>query len=513
MGRRRCGSSLLTYPREVALPRLRSLVLSPLLLCTAWAALSTPARAAEPITGTVTNRTDGKPSAGDQVVLIQLQQGMQESTRTTTDAHGRFTLPVSDDGIHLVRVTHQKAAYFQPVQPDQHTVAVTVYDAAPNVAGVSTEVEELHIEATPTELHVVEVLQVLNESSPPRTQFGPNGFEFYVPPGALIGRTGAITQGGMPVQTPAVPRSDPGHFSFLFPLRPGETQFGIAYTLPYTGSYTFTPRLGTAVKTFAVILPTAMKVRPGVGAALASQSGKPGTQMLLAQNLPAGQGPEFTVSGTGTMPDASGAAADTAGPNGAGPNASTANPTPNRNASAPAFSNSELAGGRGLNTPLDESGDRDPWAKYKWWILSGLALRLAAAAGFLLRKQPVTPDAAPIEPMQAPGSLGTRVDGEQAAPSHRETMLAVLKEELFLLETERLQGHLSEEEYRRLKGALELVLGRALLRQTGTPASVLTSKKTEESTALSSPSLPQAENAEPIHAGPANDSGRFPGQV
>ncbi len=427
---------------------------------------------AEPITGTVTNKTNGKPAAGDPVVLIQLQQGMQESTRTTTDARGHFSLQVPDDGIHLVRVTHEKAAYFQPVQPDQHNVAVTVYDAAPSVEGVSTGVEELHIEATPTELHVVEVLQVLNESSPQRTQFGPDGYEFYLPKGSLIGRTGAITQGGMPVQTPAVPRADPGHYSFLFPLRPGETQFGIAYTMPYTGSYTFTPRLTSAVKTFAVILPTGMQIKPGAGSPLAVQPGKPGTQTLLAQGLPVGQGPEFTVSGTGTMPEAAAGNNSGAGPNGAGPNASTANPgangAPNSDATAPAVSNSPLAGGRGLNEPLDESGDRDPWAKYKWWILSGLALLLAGGAGILLRKP------APASEVRSNDPDAARTASPQPQPvfSHRDSMLTALKEELFLLKTERLQHHIPESEYRSVKSALELVLGRVLRRQNANPDSV-----------------------------------------
>ena len=76
-----------------------------------------PSHAAEPITGTVTNKTNGKPSAGDQVTLIQLQQGMQESTKTTTDARGHFTLQVPDEGIHLVRVTHEGANYFKPAPP------------------------------------------------------------------------------------------------------------------------------------------------------------------------------------------------------------------------------------------------------------------------------------------------------------------------------------------------------------------------------------------------------------
>ena len=422
------------------------------------------ALAAEPITGTVTNRTTGKPSAGDLVTLIQLQQGMQESTHTTSDARGHFTLEVPDEGIHLVRVTHQKAAYFQPVQPDQHQIAVTVYDAAPVIEGVHTSVEELHIEATPTELHVVEVLQVLNDSSPQRTQFGPKGYDFYLPPGSLVGRTGAITQGGMPVQTPAVPLGDPGHFTFLFPIRPGETQFGLAYTLPYTGKFTFTPRLTTPVKTFAVLLPTGMSLTPGSHSALTAQPGKPGTQTFVAQDLSPSQNAEFTVAGAGALPEPAG---EGAGANaGAGPNANTANPGSNSDANAPPVSNSELAGGRGLNNPLDESGDRDPWAKYKWWILSGLALLLAGAAGVLLRK-----------PAGAGSAIGSSSPANNAWPPAampasvpvraQDGILTALKEELFVLETERLQRRISEPGYGQARAALELILGRVLSRDAG----------------------------------------------
>ena len=86
---------------------LRSLALLALLSPVAALAAST-------ITGTVTNRTTGRPSAGDVVTLIQLAQGMQESTHTTTDARGHYSLDVPDAGLHLVRVTHDKANYFGP---------------------------------------------------------------------------------------------------------------------------------------------------------------------------------------------------------------------------------------------------------------------------------------------------------------------------------------------------------------------------------------------------------------
>ncbi len=426
------------------------------------------AHAAAPITGTVTNKTTGKASAGDEVVLIQLQQAMQESTRTTTDARGHFTLQVPDDGMHLVRVTHQKATYFQPVQPGTSgPIAVTVYDAAPQIEGVQTGVEELHIEASPNELHVVEVLQVLNNSAPPRTQFGPEGFDFYLPKGALIGRTGAITQGGMPVQTPAVPRSDPGHFSFLFPIRPGETQFGIGYTLPYTGKFTFAPHLTAPVKTFAVLVPDGITLTPTGHIALTLQTGKPGVKTYLAQDVSPENPPEFSVAGTGNLPDSN--AGSETGANGSAPNAATANPGSNPDAQAPAVSNSDLAGGRGLNNPLNESGDRDPWAKYKWWILAGLALLLAAAAGLLLRKpspgQATT--AHPPHPAWPPAPTPRAV---AAQPADSSPLLQALKEELFALETERLQHRISGPDYEQARAAFDLILRRTLARHQPEPA-------------------------------------------
>ena len=47
--------------------------------------------------------------SGDTVTLIRLAQGMQEATHTTTDSKGHYSLDVPDEGIHLVRVTHEGA--------------------------------------------------------------------------------------------------------------------------------------------------------------------------------------------------------------------------------------------------------------------------------------------------------------------------------------------------------------------------------------------------------------------
>ena len=143
---------------------------------------------AESITGTVINKTNNKPAAGDDVVLIRLAQGMQESTRTKTDAKGRFTLDVPDAGVHLVRVTHDKANYFRPAPPGTQSVEVEVFDSAVKVAGVSSEADVMRIQTDESGkgLRVVENFFVKNESNPPKTQFGERPFEFYLPAGAVV---------------------------------------------------------------------------------------------------------------------------------------------------------------------------------------------------------------------------------------------------------------------------------------------------------------------------------------
>jgi hypothetical protein len=96
----------------------------------------------------------------------------------------------------------------------------------------------------------------------------------------------------------------------------------------------------------------------------------------------------------------------------------------------------------------------DPLNKYKWWILGAITLVFAVGAGVLLRRPG---DAAATEDTAA----GSPVAGAQAPGG----LLGALKEELFTLETDHLQGKLTDSEYEQQKQALELVLRRALSRK------------------------------------------------
>jgi hypothetical protein len=409
-----------------------------------------PAFAADNITGTVTNKTTNKPAAGDDVVLIRLQQGMQESTRTKTDARGHFTLAVPDEGIHLVRVTHDKANYFRPAPPGTQSVELDVYNAEAKVKGVTGEADVLRIQTDPGDktLRVVENFFVKNESSPPLTQFSERPFEFVLPDGAVVVGSAALAPGGMPVQAAPVPLPEKGHYTFLFPIRPGETRFQVTYTLPYSGSFKFSPTPSMPTDTVAIMMPKSMGFRADGNAQYSPVTEETTAQTYVARTVSPGQPLGFTLSGAGQLPR------DTENPGqtpGAQPDAGNTPADANASAGVDANGNPDTTKfGGGMGKPLDPDADHDPWAKYKWWILGCMALLLAGAAGVLLRR-PATPatEAAAATPSLAPA-------GRNAALQH------ALKEELFALETERLQKKISEDDYTVYKNALNVILLRAL---------------------------------------------------
>jgi hypothetical protein len=126
--------------------------------------------------------------------------------------------------------------------------------------------------------------------------------------------------------------------------------------------------------------------------------------------------------------------------------------------------------GIGLGVPIDTP---DPLHKYKWWILSLAAVLLAVGAAFLMKQtQPVAATAAgPAVPLASTPPATRPTEGYKpplaalranGAESHRSKLMEALKEELFALETERLEGRIAPDEYERQKGALEIVLVRAL---------------------------------------------------
>jgi hypothetical protein len=448
--------------------RLLQISLSLALLLISFAV---PSALAATITGTVTNGTNNKPSAGDDVILVSLQQRMQETARTKTDAHGKYSIDVPDQGMHLVRVDHQKASYFQPAPPSTSTVDVQVFDVATTVPGITTEANVLRIETDPQGLHVTQSYFVKNDSTPPRTQFSSHSYEIYLPPDAKIDGAAAMGPGGMPVASSPAPMGEKGHYSYLFPLRPGETQFQITYSLPYSGSAKFAPKLADTADNVVIMVPKSMTFTPDPSTRYQPINDDINAQTFVAKNVSPVQALGFSVSGSGALPrDVQTAQA------GNGPAA-------NGQPGAPASANDGRPGG-GLGNPIDTP---DPLSKYKWWILSGAGLVLVIAAAFFLRR-PAQQDevivaagvssspaaeqyAAPLTWTQGAAPPSTVAPVPQPSPAaepspeaHTRSLLNSLKEELFALEADRARGNVGEVEYAAHKQALEAIIRRALNR-------------------------------------------------
>ena len=266
----------------------------------------------------------------------------------------------------------------------------------------------------------------------------------------------------MPVQASPVPLGDPNHFAFIFPIRPcpskedaaadarcGETRFQITYRLPYNGSLKFSRRLTMPTDAVMVMVPKSMKFDAASGSTpYQAVTEDTSAQTFVARKVAPSQTADFTVSGTGQLPRDTQAAA-------AGENGGTADASGQPAAGSAA---TDKRPGGGLGTPLDPEGNNDPWAKYKWWILGGLGLAMAAGAGFMMSNNPQKAGAVPV------AVRGVDVTEPSAFSAGGDSLLAAMKEELFTLETDKLQGRLSEQEYQEQKAALEVVLRRALVR-------------------------------------------------
>jgi hypothetical protein len=173
----------------------------------------------------------------------------------------------------------------------------------------------------------------------------------------------------------------------------------------------------------------------------------------MADNVQPGQSLQFTVSGTGSLPQEQAQGADQSGSGGQ------------------QASNGSRPGG-GLGAPGDPNGTNDPWSQYKWWILGLLGVALVIGAGVMLKTGAPSAAVAVIgADSSLPAAEGSAVIADAAASDAVPgVLLRALRDELFVLETDRLAGRLSEAEYAEQKAAFDVVLRRALARGEAPPA-------------------------------------------
>jgi hypothetical protein len=451
--------------------------------------------AAQTLSGTVTNGTTNKPAAGDEVILINIANGMDVAGSTKADSAGKFTFKLADaGGPHLLRAVHQGVNYHQMAPPGTSHVEVKVYDVSRKIDGLSLTADVLRLQADKTSLQGIRLFAVDNASSPAVTQMNDHNFEFYLPAGAKVAQVQAKAPNGQPIPAEAVPQSEKGRYAIAFPLRPGETQFQLEFTLPYNGSVKIDPKPLYPAEHFVVVMPKSMHFAAAESASFKSMNdpNQADTVVQVAQQTKPGQPLAFTVTGTGTITDqpaqAGGGGAEAQG----GPQSGPMNENPQAESNRP---------GGGLGVPIDAP---DPLEKYRWPII-GAFIVLLAIGGWIVTKRQTAIHATASGGSSTSGSRATLASGPFAAPitgpgaksiagspsapsapaganapasiaasasvansviSKSAMILEALKEELFQLEVERKQGKITPEDYEKAKAALDQTLERALRRQS-----------------------------------------------
>ena len=393
------------------------------------------ASAAE-ITGTVTNGTIGKPAAGVEVVLLShAGNSMDEVGKTTTDPQGQFRINVPDpDSQHLLRVTHQGVNYSQNVTPGTASADITIFDSARQVAGIFEEARVYRLQTDNGQLEVKANYNLRNESTPPRTKMGDETYEVELPAGAQLIDASAAGPGGMALPTSPVPTGKKNRYALAFPIRPGRSEVIVNYRVPYNGSYEFSLTPDSQLSEVGVLLPKSMQLNGLTRNFSRDPNDEEGLAVFFTKDVPAHEQVRFSVSGQGAAPrEAQG---------GGVPQSSSSA------AEHPATTHSNAI----------------------WYVLAGMVIIIAGGGFWLWRRagsanmsgavrSTVPAKKASAKPQTAPRTTPEALRGGAAAP---DTVLEALKDELFQLEKDRLEGKVSPEDHAKLKAGLDALIRRHL---------------------------------------------------
>ncbi len=259
--------------------------------------------AAGTVTGTVKNGTSGKPAAGVDVILIQLQGGMNSVGSTKTDAQGKYKLDnpgVGQGQPMLIRAVYRGVMFHQPLVPGNTTVDVTVYDPTNDPKTVTVGSRVIVFQPNTASLLVGEEYALQNGSQPPLAYFNEKGdFNFDVPQGAQLSQVSSWGPSKMPVVQGTINRGD-SKYAIAYAFQPGDNGVRLSYDVPYPASQTTLHfDNGYAVQRVMLVAPPSVKIDSDGFMASGTEQG---FNLYTRDGMPAGLPFEVSVSGTAPPP-------------------------------------------------------------------------------------------------------------------------------------------------------------------------------------------------------------------
>ena len=392
--------------------------------------------------GTVINKTTGKPAAGVEVILIQLQGGMQPVANVKSDAKGNFSFDHPDIGAKpmLVRAVYQGVNFHTPLRPNgQSDAEVDIYELSKDSKIIIVAGHVIIFQPSGASLLVGEEYSIQNNSVPPRAFYRTDGnFDFAVPAKARLQQVAATGPAGMPVVQTQIDRGN-DRYGIAYAFRPGETNIRFSYELPYAGN-------SASVKIPTSYGGTRLLVVAPPGVQVSGDGLQPAGQeqgMNIYTHEPLAENAFLSVNLTGT---AAAAAAPDAG-------AQSPQDMPRQGNSRTESANVQAIPGR-----LDV---------LKWPLLGGFAVLFVIGA-LLLARKPVgvvatSAGASAAVNAQAPTATSAPAAGlasgsMAAIDAQVSGNLEALKDAIFRMELRRQAGTISEEEYARERAKTEKLL-------------------------------------------------------
>jgi len=400
--------------------------------------------------GTVKNGTTGQPAAGIEVILIQLQGGMQPVANSKSDAQGEFTFDNPGLGAQpmLIRAVYHGVNFHQPVPPGTSSVQVEIFETSKDPKTINVTSHIVIFQPNGATLIVGEEYEVENKSQPPQAYYRADGnFDFSLPKDGRLQQIAAAGPAGMPVVQLPIDKKN-NRYSIAYSFRPGQSTVRYSYELPYAGNAA-TVKIPTTYPggRLLVVAPPTMQVS---GDGLNPGGQEQGMNVYGRDDVPAGTVVAVSVSGTAPPQDA---------------NAGSGQGQQGRD--------SQQGGGEGGGVAIQQVPGR--LDVLKWPVIVGFICLFALGAILLARKQVVTvagpvpaEDEAPaVKPkkVKAPAApaaaAGVPTNGASSmaeVDAAVGTSLDALKERLFRLELRRQAGTISEQEYVQERARAEKVL-------------------------------------------------------
>jgi hypothetical protein len=258
--------------------------------------------AAGTVTGVVRNGTSGKVAAGVDVILIQLQGGMNSVASTKTDAQGNYKLDDPNVGTQpmLIRAVYRGVMFHQPVVPGTTKVDVTVYEPTSDAKTVKVGSRVIVFQPNNASLLVGEEYSLQNGSQPPLAYFNEKGdFDFKIPEGAQLSQVSSWGPAGMPVVQGTIDRGQ-GQYAIAYAFQPGDNGVRLAYEVPYTANQTrlkFDSQY--AVQRIMLVAPPSVKIDSDGFVAAGTEQG---FNLYSRDAVPAGFPFEVAISGSAPAP-------------------------------------------------------------------------------------------------------------------------------------------------------------------------------------------------------------------